>query len=372
MKCSTDSVTMDWRGLMTYHSYDLGEFEKTANHLDNARIVFVVKSQNQIQRRADMLAGRKKGRFGRTSERPVDTGLYCLCRFKNGNIEIESVCEYREPRHICRYDADTFLLTEMSSLLHIRIDGKAFRRIDNPFFSFLHTVDVSSDGRYALVTSPGYDVVLEIDLSTEQSNFEWFAWEHGFNPSREGLWLAARKTIYDTYLQEGKKAMFIDPDEYGEKGVHTAYRTVHPHIAIYNPYDDGSSIIVAFGHQGEIYKIERRTKKMEKVFEVGSQMPHGLKPYKGGWCIADTTRGEWIVLDRNFSIVEKYITKNLGGKVEGTEDVEWLQHAYPFDDQFIIFIDANRGVIVLDRDSKKYSVYDPDPNWCIQDVLLID
>jgi hypothetical protein len=356
---------------MSYDIFDISSFHKRSDLLEESEFIFIVKSQNQIQRRMNMLAARKNGRYGRFEQRPVDTGLFCRGCLRDSRLEIQSLREYREPRHVCRYDNNTFLLTEMSSLLFVDTEGIERHRINNPYFSFLHTVDISFDRQHALIASPGYDVILEINLETEICSYSWFAWEHGFNPSVEGNWLAVNKNYHEKYLKEGKKTLFIDPLKYGEKGIHTAHRTVHPHIARYNPYDNGESIIIVFGHQGEIYQIDRRSNKESKLFEIGSQMPHGLMPYKDGWCITDTTNGEFVVLDKTFSILEKYIVNKLGGKVEGTEDAEWVQFALPIKDQYILFVDANRGILAVDCKQKQYSIYSPDPNWCIQDVICL-
>jgi hypothetical protein len=262
------------------------------------------------------------------------------------------------------------LLTTISKLLRIELDGLAVsQETAHPFFAFLHTVDIAAGGRHALVTSSGYDAVFECDLQRGNVIKEWFAWEHGFNPDREGIWLAASRETYEAYLREGKEALLINPDAYDSQGILTAHRTAHPNMAVYDPYDDGHSFLVCIGHKGSIYRVNRDTHRTNKVFEVGAQMPHGLRSFDDGWCLTNTVKGEWWVLKANFQVKEIYSVTDVSPKVPGTEEVEWVQQAVPIGEHHVLFIDANRGLIAVDRKERRYSVYKSDPNWCIQDVL---
>jgi hypothetical protein len=58
-------------------------------------------------------------------------------------------------------------------------------------------------------------------------------------------------------------------------------------------------------------------------------------------------------------------------RVAGTEEGEWVQHVVSFGSSQALALDANRGLIVIDLANECYSVYQPDPSWCIQDALHI-
>ncbi len=354
---------------MNYKTIDISKFRKVPDLLNNTEFIIIVKSQDQIERRKSMLQSLKQGRYGRTMERPVESGLFANCLLKNGCIETLSTRNFSEPRHICRYGDDEFLLTEIDAIIHVDHQGNTLNRYRKPYFAYLHTIKLWDDQKRALVASSGYDAIFEFDIESGEIVYEWFAWEHGFNPSKEGVWLTTKKDKFFVYRNEGKKVMMIDPEKYGKKGVHTAYRTVHPNLAVYDRYDPDKSILVSFGHQGEIFKIDCVSGNCKKVFEVGSQMPHGLMPYNDGWCITNTVKGEWIVLDKDFLIQKVYSIANMGGKVAGTENAEWIQQVICTTDGSVIFIDANRGVIAVDLTAEVYTRYHPNPEWCIQDIL---
>ena len=316
-----------------------------------------------------MLESRKGGRFGRLQPRPVATGLLSSVHLTNGKALVQWTREFREPRHIKRHLEGGYLLTEINRLLFVDEEGQVRDFYHHPFFSFLHTVDLSPDHQRALVTSAGFDSVIELDLTTHAETLSWFAWDHGFNPDNDGVWLTANRDIYGRYRSEGKEALLIDPSEYGEQGLVTARRSAHPNVAVYDPYTQHEEFIISIGHNGALYRYSRKSNETTRVLELGDQMPHGLMAYSGGWAITNTVRGEWQVLDQQFQPNAIYSVASLGHKVEGTENVEWVQQVVPVDESRLLFIDANRGLIAVDRQHHTYSVYHHDPNWCIQDAL---
>ncbi|MBS3763408.1 MAG: hypothetical protein KGZ25_08920 [Planctomycetes bacterium] len=350
--------------------HNINQYEQSMTVLCGRQPYVVVKSQDQIQRRKRMLEGRDKGRFGRVKPRPVGSGLLVTGRLEKGEFQVEKQAEFDEPRHLHILPDGGLLMTEIDRLLFLNPDTFAVDDIiTHPYFAFLHTIDVSADGRYGLVVSSGYDAVFEVDLSAREVVSGWFAWEHGFNPDADGVWLAASPERAEQYEREGKDALYVDCADYGRQGLLTARRTAHPNMAVYDPYDDERSFLVSAGHDGGIYRVNRDDLETQKMYEVGDQMPHGLRPFEGGWCITNTVRGEWWLLDRDFNLQEVYSVAEMGGKVPGTEDVEWVQQAVPVGENYVLFLDANRGLIAVDRKNKEYSIYQPDPNWCIQDAL---
>jgi len=349
---------------------DIAGFKKVEGILDNTLFMLVIKSQDQIERRRRMIESRKKGKFGRINQRPVATGLVTAVELKKGKVDVLWKKEFREPRHIKRHPEKGYILTEVDDVLWINEEANIISKFKYPFFSFLHSVDLSDDNQRILITSSGYDCCFEIDIDKWQVVWEWFAWENGFNPDEDGNWLAVKKEKYLEYLKEGKKSILVDPCKYKEYGIATSYRTAHPNVAVYDIYYK-NCILVCIAHKGEIYRINKSNFSMTCVCKKLNQMPHGIYPYKNWWMITNTVKGEWWLFTENWTPLRVFVVKNLPYKVPGTEEVEWLQQVIPITQYLFLAIDANRGLIGIDIKEKRYSLYRPDPNWCIQDALFI-
>jgi len=353
------------------HFIDLATFSPVDYNLNGVELLLVVKSLDQAERRRRFLEGRKGDRFGRIQARPVSRGLLVFGRLADGRVAVSRSLELDEPRHACLLQSDRILLTEMDRVLTISLpDFTIQEQMRHPFFAFLHTVDISADCKHGLIVSSGYDAVFEVDLLTRQIVREWRAWEHGFNPDEDGVWLAAKPEYYDRYRREGKRSLLIDPVEYGRQGLLTTRRTAHPNMAVYDRYRNDGSFFFAAGHNGTIYRVHRKDLSTESVFELGDQMPHGLRPFQGGWCLTNTVRGEWWLLNQDFTAHTVYSAAMLEGKVEGTESVEWLQQTVPVGKGHALFLDANRGLIAVDLINRTYTRYGVNPEWCVQDAVL--
>jgi hypothetical protein len=250
----------------------------------------------------------------------------------------------------------------MNRLLRIDRQGEVLREYRHRFFAFLHTVDLQIQSGLALIASPGYDSVIELDLESGRPTLHWLAWDHGFNPDEDGVWLAADRAVHERYRAEGKMTRLIDPSEHGDQGLVTSHRSAHPNAAVYDPYDHHRSFIISIGHSGRLYRAQRDTGHTQLVCDDLRQMPHGLRPCDPGWIITDTTRGEWRKMNARFESEIVYSTAQLGGKAPGTGDLDWLQ-------QVVMF---NRGLLAMDLQAGCYSICQVDPNWCVQDAVVAD
>jgi hypothetical protein len=93
-------------------------------------------------------------------------------------------------------------------------------------------------------------------------------------------------------------------------------------------------------------------------------------PYAQGWMVTNTCRGEFWILDRDFNVVQQYIFRTIPGKPETVGEWDWLQLVVPISEGVFLGLDANRGMIVCDTIRRRYELFYPDPNWCLQDVLI--
>ncbi len=353
---------------------DISKFKRKNNTvLNDLDIFLVIKSQNQIERRKRMIESKKQNRYGRFIPSPTTIGLLVKGRLKNGIFKETWKKEFREPRHIKKIANGNFLLTEINRLLEVDADGEIIRTYENSFFGYLHTVEVSKDGNRALVVSSGYDALIEVDLKTTEVTFSWFAWEEGFNPAKDGTWYTKDKEEYDSLVKKNIKVVFVDPHKYGEQGVTTANRIAHPNAATYDHSTKEPSVIVCIGHNGLLSRIYLDDGRREDLYDNLCIMAHGIyHKYDGGIMITQTTKGEWLWLNSNLKEEQVFDFKNLGGKVKGSEDAEWLQQVIPGPDNTALALDANRGLIALDTQKKMYSIYHHDENWCVQDALFLN
>jgi len=352
---------------------DVSKFKRKDNLILNGVDLFlVVKSQNQIERKKRMIESKKSNRYGRFTPFPTAIGLLVKGRLKNNIVQVEWQKEFREPRHIKKLSNGNFTLTEINRLSIINPKGELIRSYKNSFFAYLHTIDISRDEKRALIVSSGYDAIIEIYLETGKETFIWFAWDHGFNPSEDGTWYTVDEVKYITYLNDKKKAVLIDPFKYGEQGVTTANRVAHPNAAIYDYSVMNPSCIVSIGHNGLLSRIDLSDGSIEHLYNKLTVMAHGIFPFNdSGLMITQTTKGEWLWLNKNYKEERIFDFKKIEDKMPGSEDSEWIQQVVPIGKSKALAIDANRGLIALDFEKEIYSVYHPNENWCIQDSLIL-
>jgi len=359
-------------------SVDISRFEHDQVLFDPITVWLVVKSQDQAERRARIVEKLRRGeKIGRMEPRPIAEGLLLKCRLPpEGGRRLDadgalSVTRFREPRHVFSRSKDRFLLTEIGRVDLIDGGGAILDTFTHPYFAFLHSVVLDRRQEHMLVTSSGYDAILELDVRTKQESWRWFGWDHGFNPNDEGVYYSNSPEKAEDLRAQGYVAQYIDPDDYSEQGLLTATRTTHPNVALYNPYTSESTVVASLGY-GQIAEIDRSTSECRVVLNADVPVLHGLMPYRQGWLVTNTCAGELWVLDRDFNLMQRYDFRGLPGKPAEVGDGEWLQHVTPLSDGLFVGLDANRGIIVVDVAAECYEILHPDPSWCIQDLLVIE
>jgi len=348
------------------------DFEPSQYLLDGSNWLVVVKSQDQTDRRNRLLSGLKNGKYGRTENRPTATGLLSHVTLSDGIVRLNWKREFPEPRHIIKIDTEDYALTDVNGVNIISKDGNVKRRIHDPLYAFLHSIDRNEiDGDKLLLCSSGYDAVIETNLISGKRSFLWSAWENGFNPDEEGNWLALTEKYYKNALSEGKQVIFVDPSAYGEQGINTKFRSAHPNVAVYNPYNSNESIIVSIGHGGTLYEVDLVSLESRLIFNGLSQMPHGLMPYDNGWVVTNTTKGEIWFLAADFTPIDILSFDGFPGKMAELGTIEWLQNTKLVSNGIFLCLDANRGLVAFDLVNRKFNVFQPDPEWCFQDAIVI-
>lgn len=331
----------------------------------------VVKSLDQVERRARLVEAKQRGRIGRIEERPVATGLWArVAQVGEGCIDRSTakVTEFREPRGLAQIGPGRFLLADVSSVLLVDAAARVERRYTHPFFAFLHSISFDPDHSRFLVVSSGYDCLVEMDLEGRVS-WEWFAWEHGFNPSLDGVYLCRSEALADRYRADGKEALVVDPAKLGELGLMTSQRSNHPNSACYHAADR-DRVLATLGHSGEVIEIDRKSGHARTVVSGLEAMPHGIQSYGEGWVVTNTLRGEFWVVGKNFEVRKKIVTCGLPGKPKEMLAHEWLQAACPVRDGYFLAADANRGLIAIDLGAGEYRIHPVDETWCVHHIVV--
>lgn len=351
--------------------YNLAEFKQKKFLSSQIELFFVVKSQDQLERRARMINSRSQhGGFGRVKQRETAEGLFGHMTIKDGQVNVDFQKNFKEPRHITKLDQDKFLLTEINQV-HIveKINGEILDSFTSKWFSYLHTIELNQEKDKFLVVSSGFDSVIEVELQNGKISYHWCGWEHGFNPDDEGVYLAKDVKEYQGFIKEDKKAVLINPVEYGEQGILTARRTAHPNTAVYINNDE---FIVGIGRTGVLYTHNKKMNKISLLTDKLHQMNHGLRKLGNQWLVTDTTVGKVVLLDNTFNIDTIINFKELKGKPIEAKEVEWIQNTIQVSKNEFISIDSNRGLIHYNLKEKEFSIYQVNENWCIQDLYFDD
>jgi len=347
---------------------DIAGYREDPSAFAPIELYLVVKSQDQLERRHRLIAAVERGRIGRFEERPVAEGLVLSARLEPGRRidrrSCGSVLSFREPRGLVRLEDGTLLVAEIDRVVHVEPEGRELRAFRHPLFAFLHSIELAQDGRRLLVVSSGYDALIEVDLASGGALWEWIAWEHGFNPSEDGVYLARGLQRYRELVAKGLPARLIEPERLGAHGLMTSERTNHPNSACYHPRDSGK-VLATLGHSGEVVEIDRRSGEWRRVVGGLGAMPHGIERDGAGWLVTDTLRGACWFLSPAFELERKLDFARLPGKPAELAGHEWLQVVRKIAAETYLAIDANRALILVDPRRRRYAVVPIDENWCV-------
>jgi hypothetical protein len=347
---------------------DIAEYRHDPSAFAPHEVYLVVKSQDQLERRRHLIEAVERGRIGRIEDRPVAEGLVVSTVLEPGRRITRDSCAtvlaFREPRGLVRLDDGTMLVAEIDRVVQVDAEGSELREYRHPLFAFLHSIELASDRRRLLVVSSGYDALIELDLDSGSVLWEWLSWEHGFNPSEDGVYLSRNPGHHRDLLAKGLPARLIEPSRLGAYGLMTSERTNHPNSACYEPRDP-SKVLATLGHSGEVIEIERASGDWRRVIAGLAAMPHGIMPYGEGWMVTDTLRGMAWLAGPDFAVRRKLAFASLPGKPPELGDAEWLQAVLDLGGGVLLALDANRGLILVQPDAGCYGVVPVDENWCV-------
>lgn len=370
MKSSHSSET----GVVQY--LQVKEFDRDTSLGVGERIVIVVKSLDQKERRERLIRSAKRGTLGRIEPRPIAQGLaICTELLPDVKVSASSNCwimELEEPRGFAKLSDDMFALSEIGQISIFDSNLKRVNTLKHDYFGFLHTINLSANREKMLVVSGGYDSIFEVNVKTGAIEWSWFGWDHGYNPrQQDGVFLAHSQQQAEEWQRQGKKAQLVDPRVYGKQGLVTAGRTTFPNSAYYDIYRDETTIVATLFHAGELIEIDKETGDVS-VRLSGMNIPHSILPWQSGWLVTSTREGCFLTLSPTLQVERRVSFTDIPGKPAEMEEEEWLQTVSPLSDgRLLLAVDANRGLFVIDMESRKWNVFDIDENWCVQEVYSL-
>ncbi|RLD79269.1 MAG: hypothetical protein DRJ15_09795 [Bacteroidetes bacterium] len=348
---------------------DLSTYKKNSAFYAPKAFLITVKSFDLQKIRARYLQSRqsKHSRVGSVERREAAQGGLVYVEIENGVISKYEILSFlTEPRGIDV--AKDMIAVSTENVVHV-IRNEGIERIDNPWFSYIHTVQFNHrhGADRILVSSSGYDCIFEYDLTTFQKTWEWFAWEHGFQKgynAKTGKDILLTRDVKEAakFRETGKDYLFISDPE--RQTLPTAQRAAFINSVLYD-CNEKAKLLATFFHDGAVYRIDMNDGTCERILG-GMKSPHGGRNYRNHYMATSTAAGELV-----FSAGNKISFAGLPGKPEELTDLEWLQNSAPFSD-CIITIDANRNSFVLiDPDHSRYDMIPFDPNWAIQDIAEV-
>ncbi len=342
---------------LTFEKTDISTFKENPYLGNNIPLILQLKGFNRrerIKRRNDQQV---KGESGSPTERKIAEGaLYVVDNLqardflsaKNTIFELA----LPDPRGMAVSDTDLFI-GSVNQILHLQENG-SISVIKYPWFAFIHSLQLSNDGQTILITSPGFDRIIEMKTNTAIPVWEWSAWDHG----------------YDKTHSSGKKIVseFISPKDFPSGlGLPPGDRTAFPNSAAYL---NNKTILASLFYDGVI-KIDKETGRATPVLENLTH-PHGIRKYKDGFIVTNSAGGVCLVMDDQLHVIQELSFNNLPYKSKEAGSTEWLQNVVPLNSNLLAAIDSNRAsIFIVDLDNKSMRRIPYDPNWVIQEVAPI-
>ena len=339
-------------------------------------VMLTVKTTLQLEKndfQAEHLKRPSPEVFGRIVARPYVLGMiasFSLAhdRFDWTLIDSKWAFSVIEPYGV-HVKGNKLALATANSVRLIDMDTGEGRLCQNPWLNQAHTVEFSADGRRLLVGSAGFDAVFEFDTASGEVVWEWFAWDHGFDRSKLGHYVARSATKHKTLAAMGHEVIFVDDPAKYEFGIPTRQKPAHLNSA---GYDSSTKILVTLFHQGAGYVVDRQTGEAQQVIS-GLINPHKLSRRKrGGYFISDTRRGKLIFLDKRYRPHYEIALAGTPGIARSPQLSEYLQNTTELRKDLFACIDIHRSTLwLIDVKRRRYRGIKFPVEWSVHDVTSL-
>lgn len=348
---------------------DLSKFQVAPNHWDTIKLLVAIKSFNLQAIRKRYLASQKRSKTGSVERRNPSLGGIAYLEIKKGNIiRKEMLARLKEPRGI-DYKKKLLAISSENKIYVFNIGREKVNTIKHNWFSYIHTVKFNQNCHKLLIASSGVDTIMEFDLEKKKLDWQWLAWEEGFNTGinpQTGKKHVLTRSPQKAKLLEKENINNILITNPQKKNLPTALRAAFINSAEY--FDDNKILLTLF-HEGKLIQIEKKSKKMTTIIS-GLNKPHGGMRFSNYYLITDTATGHVIVKNQNKQL--NYNFRNLSGKCDIVGDFEWLQTSHSYNDS-VITIDSNRNnFTIYNPKIKKINQVFYNKNWAVQDFVILD
>ncbi|PCH67696.1 MAG: hypothetical protein COC01_05280 [Bacteroidetes bacterium] len=350
---------------------DISKFKESNDFYDSFTLITTVKSFDLQEIRKRYVASRKtnkSGKVGSVERREVGVGGIVKVNIDQGKVtSTDILAKFKEPRGIGICNDYLGIAAENTVFL---ISDNAIKEINNPWFSYIHTIDFSPhESNKVLISSSGLDCIFEYDTENLSETFSWFAWENGFNeaidPKSEEKIILTRDALTAEDLKNSHQNVILIENP-TEQVLPTAMRAAFINSVVYDS-ESPANILGTFFHKGAVYKINMNDKQANSALEE-LKSPHGGFRLNNDIMATSTATGEVVIGDSDNQ--ERFTFENLPGKPDYLDGLEWLQNSKLIGDN-IITIDSNRtSFVIFNIKTEVYSMVPYDNNWAIQDMII--
>ncbi|MBS1214677.1 MAG: hypothetical protein H6R26_3294, partial [Proteobacteria bacterium] len=187
----------------------------------------------------------------------------------------------------------------------------------------------------------GVDALLEFDLQGRLI-WSWWATEHGYDEAYGGGQRLIDKSLDHRCVNYPGRM-----------------QSTHLNSALVDPYDAGKVLTILF-YQGKVARIDRATGHHDIVIS-SLNGAHHLRPHPQGYMLSNSRRGEVLIYDRSFKLIER---------VRGTNrffPIKWVQDAIVTPHDTLLVADCNTFKLrERDRAGREKSVSTHMPNRAFQ------
>jgi hypothetical protein len=358
---------------MSTRQINLSTFQASHSFYKELTLLVTIKSFDLKAIRERYLKNKNKpsNRTGSVNRRKTAIGGVAYIKISKGKIQaVDILTQLPEPRGIDSKQNLTAFSSE-NKVHVIDLPNHRLKTITNPWFSYIHTVDINPDTMdHLLVSSSGFDSIFEYAIGDEKQTYEWFAWENGFDravdpETGKNFYLTRNPNKANQLEQEGKSYLLInDPTR---QILPTAKRAAFINSVVYDPLDK-DSIIATFFHEGAVYQISRSHGHAKRIL-TGLVNPHGGYKLTEDEIMGTSTK-EGKVIKTKGSRQYHYDFSAIPGKPEFLSDFEWIQNSIYTGEGNILSIDSNRNCFVIfNPESGNIDFIPYDENWAVQDIV---
>lgn len=354
---------------------DLGSFRHDFHLGRNLRIIATVKNCFQVDKNVRQEAQRARLNpeiHGREKVRPFYYGLVAAYSLSHDQFTwdlADAEWSFSSLEPYCIDIFDNLMALCGGNYVEIVDMGSGVKRaLQHPWLRQAHSVQFSKDGRRLLVSSSGFDAVFEFDVATGKTCWEWFAWDNGLDQSRLGEYYVRTRERAKELEAQGHKVVLVDDPAQHELGIPTRFCPVHINGAF---YDREENVLVTLFQQGAAIRVDKATGKTADIAS-GLLNPHKLHPRsQGGYYVADTRRGELLLLDDGFQVERRISLRAAPGEVRSATLTEFLQSVSELDDGLFACVDIHRSTLwLIDVNARRYRGVTFPREWSVHDIAL--